>query len=189
MSPRLRAVSVAVLALCLAPAAALAQGDTAAVRPPATPRQVLSVQPIQLMLGVVSGDYERAIGSGLTAGIGASYWDLGTLGIATEGLLDVSYLSAEAKVRYYPGEVPFRGFSIGLTAGGAHASYRVLDEDRGTANGVKVGAEVDYNWLLGRSERLALALGLGGKRIWYGAAGDRLAGAYPTSRVAIGWAF
>ena len=122
-------------------------------------------------------------------GVGASYWDLGTLGIDDDGALDAKYLSGEGKVRYYPAEVPFRGFSIGLTAGGARASFLALDDERLKASGVKVGVEVDYNWLLGRSDRLALALGVGGKRVWYGANGDRLVGAYPTTRIAIGWAF
>jgi hypothetical protein len=61
--------------------------------------------------------------------------------------------------------------------------------DRVSANGVKVGVEIDYTWRLGRTDRLALILGLGGKRIFYTSNGDRFAGAYPTSRIALGWAF
>jgi hypothetical protein len=183
-----RAATSASLALCAAATAGAAQSATPATSP-AAPRQVLSIQPLQAIAGVVSGDYERAIRNGFTLGIGASYWDFGTLAIDDGGDLGAKYVSAEVKARYYPSETPFRGFSIGLTGGAAHASFHIFDNERESANGVKVGVEADYNWLLGRSDRLAIALGLGGKRIWYGRKGERLAGAYPTSRIAIGWAF
>ena len=168
---------------------ARAQDSTAARPESRRPRQVLSVQPIMAMIGVLSFDYERAVGDGVTVGVGASYWDTGTLGLDAAGVLDARYSSAEAKVRYYPAETVFRGFSLGATLGGARGSVKLLSEDRERAGGVKVGVEADYNWLLGRSRRLAMALGVGGKRIFYSASGTHLEGAYPTSRIAIGWAF
>ena len=189
MSHSLRAalLSAALLA-CSASTRAIAQ-DALRPPPPRPPVQVLSFQPLQAVVGIFSGDYERALRGGLTLGVGASFWDAGTLAGFDEGDLDAMYLSGEAKLRYYPGEEPFRGFSIGLTAGGARATFEDANDPRQSVSGVKVGVEADYSWLLGRSDHVAVALGLGAKRVFFGAFGRRLAGTYPTSRIAIGYAF
>ena len=146
------------------------------------------MQPLQAIAGIVAADYEHVVGRGFTLGVGASYWDAGIMNLFYLDTFDASYSSGEVKLRYYPSEVAFHGVSVGLTVGGSYASFRVLDE-RFRASGVKIGSEADYNWLLGRSQRLALALGVGAKRIFYSTRGDRLADTYPTSRIAIGWAF
>ena len=77
--------------------------------------------------------------------------------------------SAEARVRYYLGGVALRGIAFGGTVGGARASYKSYERTREIASGVK--------------------LGVGGKRVFYSSDGERLTGAYPTSRIAPGWAF
>ncbi len=160
--------------------------------------QVFSVQPLTTLLGLVSADYERALGRpGLTAGVGLSYLSNSTVPGASAGDVDVSYLSVEGKVRYYFNGIPFRGFSVGATAGGtsAHVSDTGLSSDEsGRLSGIKLGTELDYSWLLGRHERLALAVGAGAKRVFYSASASGEAraavnAAYPTLRLAIGWAF
>ena len=183
----MKRVAAAMLAVAIVSSPGLAQSDSLSLGR-REPRQVLSFQPIQAIAGLLSADYERAIGGGMTLGVGTSYWDSSTLGIGDD-VLDAHYFSAEVKARYYPGERPFRGVSLGLTAGGARASFSDVYDDHLKASGAKVGVELDYNWLVSRSDRMAIALGVGGKRVFFGANGERLTGAYPTSRIAIGWAF
>jgi hypothetical protein len=186
----LAALLSAPLLLCASARDAVAQAP-ATPEPTRPPAQVLSFQPLQAIVGVFSGEYERVLRDGFTVGIGASYWDPGPIAGFDGGKFDARYVSGEAKLRYYPSEEPFRGFSLGLTAGGARATFEDADDDdpRQSVSGVKVGVEADYSWLLGRSDHLAVALGLGAKRVFFGAFGKRLAGTYPTSRIAIGWAF
>jgi hypothetical protein len=169
-------VALAPLAALAAPRAASAQGDAPSGTPVAA-RQILSLQPLQGVAGVLAMEYERAVASAVTLGAGVTYTNADILGFDE---LDARYASAEAKVRYYPAERALHGFDVGITAGVVHASARDETDllgggDRVSANGVKVGVEIDYTWRLGRTDRLALILGLGGKRIFYTSNGDRFA--------------
>jgi hypothetical protein len=192
MSPRrrvwsraLRLGAVAILTP-LAASRAGAQVDTLSGHRK-SPRQVFTVQPIQSIAGILSGDYEVSVGGPVTLGVGASYWNAALLGLDLDDAR-ASYVSGEVKARFYPGERPFEGVSVGLTLGGAHASASDAG-GRFRSSGLKTGAEVDYNWLLGDKRQLAIATGIGAKRIFYTMFGDRLVGTYPTMRLAIGWAF
>jgi hypothetical protein len=195
MRRRLSIVSsfAAVLLLASAPRSAAAQ--TADI-----PRQqMLSVQPLTTIAGLISADYERAIARpGLTVGAGLSYLSSATVPGLSVDDIDVSYLSLEGKVRYYLGGVALRGFSVGATVGGTSAHVKedgpISSEDSGRLSGIKLGTELDYLWRLGRSDRLGLAVGLGAKRVFYSASASNQARAavnvaYPTARLAIGWAF
>jgi len=165
---------------------------------PASSRNLITVQPLIAVAGVFSGDYERAVGSsGLTLGANVSHWNLDLFdhADATSVGYGLTYSSAEAKLRYYVSEQAFHGLSFGVTAGGVqlHQKFRDFDghADRMSSAGAKLGAELDYTWLLGRRQQFAIALGVGGKRVLVHNSDDFYdpVTRYITSRVAIGWAF
>lgn len=157
-------------------------------------KQALTIQPISIVVGLYSAEYERAISQSVTLGAGASYWD-GFVGDQSSN--DDRYLSVDAKLRFYPGEQPLRGFSFGVTGGIARASTQACTLDnlggctinRDWRSGPSLGFQLDYNWLLGRRQNFVVALGVGAKRLFVNDHGDDLTLAYPTGRVSIGLAF
>lgn len=172
-------VGVAVLSLTLVPAALQAQE--------AVPERktMLSINPLGLPFEYVSTELERKLSRMVTLGASLSYL----------GIDDNSYLSVEGKLRVYPNEEAFRGFSIGLAGGFSRleedygSSYDGVVEDR-SATRPTVAVLADYNWLLGRSKRILVGTGVGAKRIF----GDDDAFsdinfAYPTVRFQIGVLF
>ena len=177
-----RALLAAAL-LAAAPAAARAQAPTVA---PAH-SQVISINPLSLVFGGISGEYERQASATTTFGVGATLW-------APD---EFTYLSAEAKYRFYPQAKSLRGFSIGGTAGFTHVSADYDDfgcdfYDCGddTATAATIGIELGYQWLLGPAENFAVATGIGAKRLIF--LGDDLrgvSGGLPTVRRSVGYAF
>lgn len=169
---------------------ASAQSDSDTGRPP-TPRQALTVQPVQFLLGFYSAEYERAVSSGTTIGLGANYFE-GFIGDDSSD--DPKYFSTELKVRYYPGERPLEGFSFGGAVGYVNVQpweFFCFDScNRAHRTGASAGFLLDYNWLLGRHERFAVALGAGAKRLFvHTSDGDRVRTGYPTVRLSAGMAF
>lgn len=194
--------SAAFAAALLLPAAAPAQR---AARPYVA--QTISTNPLVLPFGVASAEYEHVIGrGGFAAGVGG----LAIFATGNGSPLDngEQYQSLEAKLKYYPREDGLRGFSVGLTAGVAHArtiSFRSssYDEngnltssftsyDRRTAP--TLGAVLDYNFLIGRRRNFLIGLGVGAKRTLgatHGPArgGDALGRTLPDGRLQVGFGF
>ena len=137
-------VAFAAVPLCIATAApAAAQLQSV----PATPYQnVISANPFGLLFNLFNVEYERALSSTSTAGVGGS----------TIRLNDERYLNADVFWRYYPSATPFRGFTLGaklgITAVGDNAY-------------LGYGADVNYSWLLGPRDNLYVSLGFGLKRL------------------------
>ena len=154
--------------------AALAVSSSTAVaqaggRAPAT--QAISVNPLFVPFGGFVVEYEGAPGSDarpFTLGLSGGYYD-------PVGDDDDTYASAEAKLRYYPGEQAPRGFSVGLTVGMARTRDDVCCSERRperrTTSGATTGVVLDYNWLIGRSRRFFIGTGVGAKRL-FGDVGD-----------------
>lgn len=175
---------LAVAVLTIAPATVEAQTEV-----PATARtQVLSINPLTLMFGGIAGEYERQASATTTYGVGATLW-------APD---EFTYLSAEAKYRYYPQAKSLHGFSIGGTAGFTHVSTDYDDFGCGefyecedaSATAATIGIELGYQWILGPSQNFAIALGVGAKRLFF--LGDDLngvSGGLPTARLSVGYAF
>lgn len=174
--------TAALLAALAAPLTLRAQVATPIQPAPITPSQVISVNPLAAMLGFYTGDYERAVTSSTTLGVGASYWSTGISGA------NVSYLSTEAKVRYYPSDRALTGFALGGAVGWSHLSGE-LGNDRGSANAASLGVELSYNWLLGVKQNVAVGLGAGAKRLFLRDAGSNVDLSYPTVRLSVGLAF
>lgn len=156
------------------------------------PKQnVVSIQPIGVVLAVYAAEYERALSPTTTLGVGGTSWN----GFDDD---DFEAWSAEAKFRYYPEARAFQGFSFGVAAGVARveevrcdvvAGGELCTTDDTTAP--TFGFMLDYNWLLGPTDGFFVALGIGAKRV---ATSDDDAGfdfpnAYPTARLSVGIAF
>jgi hypothetical protein len=180
-------VAVAV-ALSAASVTAAAQASSP---PPAPllPQQSIAVNPLAIPFGVFSAEYEAALPSpGFTFGVGGTYYASGSDRDAW----------AEAKGMYYPGEIPFRGFSVGLTAGVQSSRGNTSDcsfvtgcqTGRKTQTAPTLGVLVSYDWLIGRQERFRVGLGAGAKRILKNVkSGDPLPQVFPDGRFVIGLVF
>ena len=182
-----RLVAVLVLALASPAVRVEAQSAGGSASPPLVPipyRTYIAVDPLGIPLDIGSIEVESAIANGVTGGGSASYTDLD----------HKRYTSFDAKVRYYPGEVVLRGFSIGGTVG-----VTKFASDTANAAGVKesfsaptVGVALDYNFMLGERGRFVVGTGISGKRVLASAAKRDLVGidrSYPSARFVVGLAF
>lgn len=118
---------------------------------------IATINPFAIIFGGFNGDVEINVGTGTTGAVSATYF--------TDD--DIDHKSIDFTFRYYPGEINPRGFSVG-------ASLGYLDQGRdrdvvgepSAGKGLAIGFIGGYNWLLGKSERLAIATGLGAKRLF-----------------------
>lgn len=138
----------------MSPAAALPQWRT-----------FLGANPLGIPLDIVSLEAETAMSAAATIGAGLSYNDIDHR----------VYRTADARFKYYPGEIAMRGFSIGLSVGytkftgpetfrydpfGNPTTTPASSLSAGT-----IGVLVDYNWAQGPSQRFVIGTGIGTKRI------------------------
>lgn len=133
---------------------------------PVVPRQnVLSTNPILFVFGWYTLEYERQLGAGTTIALGGSYFEYDD-----DDSGDEDYATADLKLRYYPNERVFRGFSIGASVGVARVD-EVVDFFSGEQRSVTaptVGLAMDYGWLIGRRDNVHIDLGIGARRAFYG---------------------
>ncbi|MBL8983719.1 MAG: hypothetical protein JNL26_16145, partial [Gemmatimonadetes bacterium] len=130
----------------------------------------------------ISGEYERMV-TGLTSfGLQGSFFSVN----------DGSYSTIEGKVRFYPNEEWPRGFSIGLAGGVTRLAEDRFNTSTGGDERVSetrptVAVIVDYNWIMGKAQRVIVGGGVGAKRL-IGASSDfiDIETAYPTVRFQIG---
>lgn len=171
----------------LAVAAAALMPFAAASAQNAAPRNVISVQPLNAMMTVYSGEYERQVGTAVTFGVGGTYWN------ASEAGDEASYTSGDIKLRYYPSGAALAGFSLGASGGFTQVSARdagsTIDESE---SGPTFGVLLEYQWLMGAKKSFSLALGAGAKMLFVNE--DNVTNAsftarYPTARVSIGYAW
>lgn len=165
--------------------------------PPPTRTQSISVLPLHFILGFYAGDYEKAVGRTITAGLGASYfssgggveYDDGGQSYGTDGF---SYSTLEGKLRYYPSGDVLDGLSFGATFGPTHVtgdSASPDGDDSFTALGV--GFELARSHSMGVDRRFYYGYGGGLKRLYaMGGGNDRDAElVLPTLRLSIGMLF
>src|ERR1041384_2786428 len=124
-------------------------------------RSYVAVNPLGIPFDIASAEFETALASGVTFGGLASY----------TALQDDRYRTFDAKVRYYPGEVVLRGFSMGASVGFTHFSTKQFSnttpsvETTPDADFATLGLLLDYNWMLGARRRFIVGTGLGAKRV------------------------
>ena len=129
---------------------------------------MVGLNPLGIPFDVFSIEAEGVVAPGVTVGAAGSYNAFG--GDIGPGGRDPRFGSGDVKVRYYPSEIPFRGFAIGLGLGVTNFSSRVEAVDRsGVLEREKISAptisiETDYNYLIGARQRFVIGTGVGAKR-------------------------
>jgi hypothetical protein len=144
-------------------------------------RTVIGINPLGLPADIGTLEIENAVGQGVTVGATGSYIDVS----------DARFTTLEFKLRYYPGDVVLRGWSVGASAGSTRFS-NIVDNTRETLVAPTLGLVVDYNWLLGRSEHFLIGTGIGTKRVLASEEARQRAGvdrAVFTARLIMGVAF
>jgi hypothetical protein len=158
-----------------------AQAPATRGRVPIPTQTYIGFNPLGVPANVFTLELENAVTSGITVGAVGSYIDF-----------DKSrFTTADFKVRYYPGEVVLRGFAVGVSAGATRYSHPVNDV-RQSLSAPTAGILLDYNWLLGRSERFLVGTGIGAKRILASESERQRADvdyATVTTRLILGFAF
>jgi hypothetical protein len=152
----------------------------------AAPRNVLSIQPINAVFTDYSAEYERATAGAVTLGIGGTYFDIG------DDFDELTYKSADVKLRYYPNGTALMGFSFGGTAGFTSISGTDFDGTDESVSGPSLGVLLEYQWLLGVKRNFSVALGVGAKALFVNDNtfdSDDFITRYPTARVSVGFAF
>lgn len=142
---------------------------------------LISSNPIGLLFEWYQAEYERAISPTISLAVAGTSYDF---------FDDENVASVDAIARYYPGARAIRGFSLGVSGG-----FVGVEEDfcdgftcrRDDYTAFTLGVRGDYVWLLGRDQHLAVAAGIGAKRLL----ADRVDGieGLPVARLSIGYAF
>ena len=170
-----RLVAVAVALIATLTTTAIAQEPV--VRDSVDYRQVLSANPLGLiLLPWYNGEYERKVTEGVTLGLSGSRLPWGDGG---------GFYSVNTAFRYYPNGTTFKGFYLGPRIGLFWVSQGQdvvgIEEDRGPHLGL--GFELGYAWLLGSEQHLSMSIGGGATRVLNGEP-------IPVLRlVNVGWAF
>ena len=148
-------------------------------------KQIVSISPISLVFGIIGAEYERRIDASSALAGSVNY-------LRQSG---VSYLSGEAKYRYYPQEKALEGFAVGLTTGlsriGTYGdNFGDFDGENESGTAASLGFALDYQWLLGRRKNFAITLGTGARRLFFiGTEVDGASLTLPTARISIGRGF
>lgn len=178
-----RAVALAALLAALASAAPAPLAAQAADAAPWLGKSnVISINPLALLLTGISGEFEHRLGPSRAVAFSASVWRLD----------DYDYTAADAKLRFYPNGEALRGFSVAGGVGytsvdGSLICFDACDQKSGA---VSVGIELNHQWLLGATDAFAVTLGGGAKRLFY-VSGDRgnASIGVPTIRISLGYAY
>lgn len=168
-------VASAFIALASSASAQSADTDRAGMR-----TNLISSNPFGLLFEWYQGEFEHAISPTISLAIaGAAF-----------SLADDDISSVDGIVRYYPGARALRGFSLGGTVGYSGVDESVCDFTTCTPENYSaftIGIRGDYVWLLGKEQHLAVAAGIGAKRLL----SDRIDGieGLPVARLSLGYAW
>ncbi|MDB4908655.1 MAG: hypothetical protein JWO05_3439 [Gemmatimonadetes bacterium] len=149
----------AALALAVIPAMARAQLP-APTQPYASE---LSIDPFGIPFGYLDVEGNTSVGGGATIGLAFSHY--------SPASSDDPFTNVDFKLRYFPNELPFKGFSVGLTGGwtkqrGDEYNGNFTTSTKTSVSSPTLGVIVDYDWLLGARKRFAVGLGIGAKRLF-----------------------
>jgi hypothetical protein len=159
-------------------------------RIPIANRSYIAFNPLGIPFDIFTAEVESGVAQGITLGGVGSHIDID----------NDRYTSLDFKIRYYPGEVVLRGFSLGASIGYLGYSTRTTTgnpfngaTDTRTSIGTgTIGILTDYNWLLGSQHRFLVGTGLAAKRVLASSAERSTVGldrAYVTARFVVGLAF
>jgi hypothetical protein len=148
---------------------------------PIPSRTYIGFNPIGLPADIGSVEVENAIAPGITVGGVGSYTDVD----------QHRFTTFDFKIRYYPGEVVLRDYSIGGTLGYTRFS-NVVSGTRESLSAPTVGIVFDRNWIYGRGQHFVVGTGVGAKRVLASTAERKRADvdrAVVTARLVLGFAF
>lgn len=166
--------------LTLAAAPGFAQ--EAGTRVPVDHKQVLATNPIGDVLGWFNLEYNRKINESVTFELSGSTFDFFDDGARVNRL--------STGVRFYPQGAALTGFFVGGKVGLFHYDEDYdFDQADDSGKAYLFGAEVGYEWLVGKNRNFHVGIGAGGTRLFGGDVEDDLGIAYPTARLKIGIAF
>lgn len=170
---------IAVSAITTISSPSLAQSSSAA-RSGIDRPNLVSANPIGLLFQWYNAEFEHAVTSTVSLAGAASSYDFN----------DSRYSSVDGIVRYYPGGLAVRGFSIGASVGYINVddtrASNCLSCSNGQGSSATIGIRADYVWILGRDQHLTAAAGLGAKRLLNNDFGTE---GVPIGRLSIGWAW
>jgi hypothetical protein len=167
--------------------ARLTHGRPAVVQPPngssESRSRVFSINPLGIPFEIVSVELEAALHDAFTLAGNFSYFSPD----------EFTRSSFEVKGRLYPNEQAPRAFSVGIGLGAVNTRENIGSDGLVTKQDKthpSIGVYVDYNWLLGKSDRFFVGSGFGAKRI-LGESDDfdEAPFVYGTARFLIGVAF
>ena len=146
-----------------------------------TRTSLISINPLGVVFEYFSGEFEHAVSPITSIAVAGSY----------VSPFDFTYSSVDLIGRYYPNGA-LRGFSIGPTVGYTHVAdnpscFSVCTTT--STNAFTVGMQLDYSWILGRSQHFGIEAGVGAKRLFYQGNNTRASEALPTGRLSVGYAF
>lgn len=191
----IRTVSRAISAIAIA-AIVIASGTPhtlhaqASAPPKGSPRKIISVNPFLPLAGYFQAEFEAKLRENLAFALSGSHTEL-----------DDRYTAVDAKLRLYPQENGLEGFAIAAGLGFGRLTnvaetfcteFGNCRETRRSTSGPSFSVETHYQWLLGRSQNTAVAIGGGVKRFYVD---DKVDGFdafdeyVPTLRLTIGYAF
>ncbi len=144
-------------------------------------KNLISSNPIGLLFEWYQAEFEHALSPTVSVAVAGTSFDF---------FDDENVASVDAIVRYYPSARAIRGFSIGASGGFVGVEEDFCDGfscTRDDYTAFTIGVRGDYVWLLGRDQNLAVAAGIGAKRLL----ADRVDGieGLPVARLSIGYAF
>jgi hypothetical protein len=145
-------VRVRLFAVLVCSIASSKLGSQVPERIPIPYRTYVAINPLGIPFDIASAEVESAVAQGITVGGLASYTSIDR----------DRYTTFDAKVRYYPGEIVLRGFSVGMSVG--HTRFKASDVT-GELNYPTIGLLVDYNFMLGAAGRFVIGTGVGAKRV------------------------
>jgi hypothetical protein len=152
--------------LCVAATPAAAQGPGY----PIPYRAAVGLNPFGIPFDIGALEVEGVVGPGITLGAAASYSAINDDEGNGEG--DPRFASGDVKVRYYPSEIPLRGFGVGLGLGiTRYSEVRNLGTPtapqlrRESLTAPTISVLADYNFLLGARQRFLVGTGIGAKRL------------------------
>lgn len=174
MTPRHRPTRILAAALL----SALFVAPAASAQAPGSPpfpipyRAIVGLNPLGIPFEIGSVEAEGVILPGITLGGAFSYAAVGDDDDGGQSEGGERFTSGDVKVRYYPGEVPLRGFSVGLGLGVTRFSKVVAVPtplgatfQREAVTGPTISFLADYNFLLGARQRFVVGTGIGAKRL------------------------
>ena len=120
--------------------------------------RVFAINPLGIPFEIVSVEFEAALHDAFTLAGNFSYFSPD----------EFTRSSFEIKGRLYPNEQAPRAFSVGVGLGAVNTRENIATDGaliKQDKTHPSIGVYVDYNWLLGKSDRFFVGTGIGAKRI------------------------